>query len=135
MNTSPAALTATASGWSSELCVAEAPVPQAGDAGAREPRIRPSAVTSRTTLSPLSAMNRSPSASSAVPSGWYSVAADGLAAVARLAVRLQRAGDDRRGAVRQLRDHLAPVFDTYTVPVPAETPAGRYRPPPGPVEV
>ena len=40
-------------------------------------RMTPAGVTSRTTLSPLSAMNTSPLASTAVPPGWYS---DALAA-------------------------------------------------------
>ena len=35
-------------------------------------RMTPAGVTSRTTLSPLSAMNTSPLASTAVPPGWYS---------------------------------------------------------------
>src|SRR5580692_2225508 len=139
MNTSPAALTATFWGWSSELSLAGKP------SGAAKPRpampvpaireMTPAGVTSRTTLSPLSAMNTSPLASTAVPPGWYS---DAEVAGPPSPCSPKAVSDPANAVVAPLataETSFAPVSDTYTVPPAAETPTGLYRPPPGPVAV
>src|ERR1700728_2922228 len=102
MNTSPAALTATFWGWSRELSAAGKP---AGPAKPRPAmpvpamrRMTPAGVTSRTAVSPLSAMNTSPLASTAVPPGVLQRRAGGGAAVAVLAERRQRPRERGGGA-------------------------------------
>jgi hypothetical protein len=98
-------------------------------------RITPDVVISRITLSPLSAMKMSPLASSAVPPGWYS---DALAAWPPSPCSPN--ADSEPASVVVLPPAIAartfaPEFETYTVPLAADTPTGWYRPPPGPVEV
>src|ERR1700677_196134 len=136
MYTSPAALTATSSGWSRDDRVAGNP----SGAGPAKPRpavpvpairrMSPSGVISRTTLSPESAMNTSPLASSAVPPGWYS---DALAALPPSPCSPNADSDPATGVVAPpatVDTSFAPVFDTYTVPLLADTPTGRYSEPP-----
>ena len=98
-------------------------------------RMTPAGVTSRTALSPLSAMNTSPLASTAVPPGWYS---DALVAWPPSPCSPNAVSDPANAVVAPLAmaaTWLAPVSDTYTVPPAAETPTGWYRLPPGPVAV
>ncbi len=99
-------------------------------------RMTPAGVTSRTTLSPLSAMNTSPLASTAVPPGWYS---DARRSPVPPSPCSPNAVSDPANAVvvpaATAETTLAPVSDTYTVPPAADTPTGLYRPPPGPVAV
>src|ERR1700689_1926934 len=137
MNTSPAALTATFWGWSSELSAAGKPTGPAKPRPAMPVpamrRVTPAGVTSGTALSPLSAMNTSPLASTAVPPGWYS---DALVAWPPSPCSPNAVSDPANAVVPPLAMaamRLAPVSDTYTVPLAAETPTGWYRLPPGPV--
>src|ERR1700722_18379568 len=95
----------------------------------------PAGVTSRITLSPLSAMNRSPLASTAVPPGWYS---DAAVAWPPSPCSPKAVSDPATAVVVPLAMvaiTFAPVSETYTVPLAADTPTGWYRPPPGPVAV
>src|ERR1700691_704039 len=136
MNTSPAALAMTSSGWSSDDRVAGNP----NGAGPAKPRpatpvpairlMSPLGVISRTVLSPESAMNTSPLASSPVPPGWYS---DAAAAAPPSPCSPNADSDPAIGVVlppATVDTSFAPVFDTNTVPLPADTPAGRYSCPP-----
>src|ERR1700722_14431626 len=139
MYTSPWASAATFWGWSRELSAAgkgtgpAKPRPAMPVAATR--RMTPAGATSRTTLSPLSAMNTSPLASTAVPPGWYS---DAAVAVPPSPCSPKAVSDPANAVVPALAMvaiRLAPVSDTYTVPPAADTPTGWYRLPPGPVAV
>ena len=87
-------------------------------------RMTPAGVTSRITLSPLSAMNTSPLASTAVPPGWYS---DAPVAGPPSPCSPNAVSDPANAVVAppaMAAIRLAPVSETYTVPPAAETPTG-----------